>query len=302
MAGSDVEKDSGYSGFERALFFVTPILFTAILLSVLLLMFNADWRNAALTFGNKIPVVKTWLPEPSKTTSPPDDETLSVNNAKNKIEELNALLAERDAALKQATAESDGLQTQVDELKAELDLFKQDEASKTITMQAYEVRIQDLANMYTKMTPRKAAPIMESMTIEEASLILAAMPDLERSKVLERMTPKTAASITLQLKDVDSVEDRKVAALQARIKELELTPPAAASTLDAAQVKATFAGMNTQQAAEMLLQLALTNQAKTLQILNLLDDTSRAGILTAMTKEDKKATTNLVSKLVPAKP
>ncbi|OXS59675.1 hypothetical protein B1A99_09015 [Cohnella sp. CIP 111063] len=303
MASADVEKSS-YSGFERFLFFITPILFTAVLLGVLLLMFNADWRNAALEIGNKIPVVRSILPNPDTPPAPgaQTDETLSVNNAKAKIDELNALLADRETALRQATALGEEQKKKLDELQLKLDELTKADEERTITGEAYQSRIKGLANMYGKMTPSKAAPILESMTLEESALVLGAMTETERGRVLERMTPKKAADVTMKLKDAETVDDREIAALQSRIKELENSPADTSSALDTAELNRTFSGMEPKKAAELLLQMATTTQSKALRILDALDNDARAKVLNELSTLDKKTAANLISKLMPANP
>jgi len=303
VANADVEKSS-YSGFERFLFFVTPILFTAVLLGVLLLMFNSEWRNAALEIGNKIPVIKSMIPEPDKPldTTGNTDEQLTVSNAKAKVEELNALLADRETALKQATDQTVLQQKQLEELQGKLDLLTNEQAEKTITSDEYHARITSLANMYGKMTPSKAAPIFENMTLDESALVLGAMSTTERGRVLERMNPKKAADVSMKLKDADTVDNREIAALQSRIKELELKAGEQSATLDTAEINRTFSAMKASNAAVLLIQLAGTNQSKALRILGVLDDAPRSNILSAMSDLDKKTTANLVSKLMPANP
>ncbi|TFE24427.1 MotE family protein [Cohnella luojiensis] len=303
MANADVEKGS-YSGFERFLFFVTPIVFTAVLLGVLLLMFNTEWRNAALETGNKIPVIKSLLPEPDKPVEPNanTDEELTVNNAKAKVEELNALLADRETALKQATDQTVEQKKQIEELQVQVDQLTKDNSEKTITTDAYHARISSLADMYAKMTPSKAAPILENMTLDESALVVGEMSDTERGRVLERMTPKKAADVTMKLKDTDTVEDREIAALQSRVRELELKAGEQSSTLDTAELNRTFSAMKPNNAGVLLLQMAATNQSKVLRILGVLDDAPRSEILSSMSDLDKKATANLVSKLMPANP
>lgn len=155
-------------------------------------MFNKDWRNAALEVGNKIPVVKSIVPDPEEPAAPSanSDEQLTVNNAKAKVEELNALLADRETALKQATQQTVDQKKQIDDLQSKVDQLTKENSDKTITSDAYHARISSLAQMYGKMTPSKAAPILENMTLDESALVLGEMSDTERGRVLERMTPK----------------------------------------------------------------------------------------------------------------
>nr|WP_255807550.1 hypothetical protein [Cohnella mopanensis] len=156
--------------------------------------------------------------------------------------------------------------------------------------------------MYGKMTPSKAAPILENMTLDESALVLGEMSVTERGKVLERMTPKKAADVTMKLKDSESVDNREISALQSRIKELELKAGEESTTLDTVEINRTFSAMKPSNAAALLLQLAGTNQSKVLRILSVLDDAPRSDILSSMSELNKKTTANLVSKLMPANP
>lgn len=303
VANADVEKSS-YSGFERFLFFITPILFTAVLLGALLLMFNSEWRNAARDIGNKIPVVKSLIPDPASPTetSGSTDEELTITNAKAKVEELNALLLDRETLLKQATEQTAGQKQQLEKLQLQIDELTKVNSEQTITVEEYKSQISGLANMYGKMTPSKAAPILESMTLEESALILGAMSATERGKILERMTPVRAADVTMKLKDAETVDNREIAALQSRVKELELKVGADSETLDTAELNETFSSMQAAKAATLLLQMAVTHQSKVLRILGVLDDTARSNILSSMSDQDKKITAMLVGKIVPLNP
>lgn len=303
VANADVEKSS-YSGFERFLFFVTPILFTAVLLGVLLLAFDKGSRDYAFELGNKVPVINSLIPdpEPEAEASGNTDAELTVNNAKTKVDELNALLMDRETALKQATELTAEQKQQLEQLQTQVDELTKANSEQTLTNDEYKARITTLANMYGKMTPNKAAPILESMTLEESALIIGAMSATERGKVLERMTPQVAADVTMKLKDAETVDNREIAALQSRVKELELIIGDNSDTLDTAELKQTFSTMQAAKAANLLLQMAVTNQSKVLRILGVLDDNSRSDILSSMSDLDKKTTAMLVGKIIPINP
>jgi len=307
VANADVEK-SGYSGFERFLFFLTPILFTAVLLGILLIVFNPNWRQGALEVGNKIPLLNAVLPEPSGAAEgggEVDTDQLTVDNAKEKVDELRAQLAEQEAALQQTTAQATAQQQTIANLEAQIAALTEQNEQQAITAEEYEARIRSLADMYGKMTASKAAPILESMTLEEAALVLGVMNDNARGRILERMTPAVAAEVTTRLKDADSVADQQIAALQARIRELEQQSNSDTSTLDTAQLKQTFTSMDPASAANLLLEMASTDQSKALRILGALEDATRSSILSAMSSlstEDNKTAASLIAKLMPANP
>lgn len=300
MADVNVEKGS-YSVFERLLFFLTPILFTAALLGMLLLLFNEDWRNKALEVGNRVPVLKAVLPEPA-TTGPGHltEEELTVSNAKAKIEQLQALLAERETSLQEASRLNETQQAEIARLQAQVEQLTKAQAEQSISAEEYTARIKSLSNVYARMTPGRAAPILENMTIEEAALILASMTDTERTRVMEKMTPKTAAEISLKLKDSDSVQDQQIAALQSRVKELEALAGADVARLDVQQLKNTFSSMPAADAAKLLLELSDGNQSKALLVLGALDDAVRSQVLASMANADQAKAAELVSRLMPS--
>ena len=305
MSDANAEKE-GYSGFERFLFFLTPILFTAVLLGVLLFLFNGDLRDSALKAGNKIPVLSSLLPEPSKPESTEvSEEDLSVSNAKKKIDELNAQLVSAQSELQQEKDKSAQNEQTIAQLQTQIESLNKQIQDKTLTSEQYDSKITGLADMYGKMVPGKAAPILESMTLEEASLVLGAMTDTQRGRILEKMTPAVAAEVTTRLKDANSVEDQEIAALQSRIKELE-SVNSDTSILDTSALSNTFSSMQPASAAAILFEMSQTNQAKTLRILGALPDASRSQVLAAMASLDddnaKKKTADLVSKLMPANP
>ena len=300
MAEARTERNT-YGGFERLLFFLTPILFTAVMLSMLLLLFNEDWRNKALEIGNRVPVLKAVLPEP-KTQDPAgmSDEEITVANATQRIEELKSQLAETEASLKAATDLTLQQKAEIESLRAQVQELSQAREQEEITLEEYGARVQSLANIYARMTPSRAAPILESMTTEESALILGAMEEAQRSRILEKMTPARAAEVSIKLKDSASVQDRQIAALQARIRELEAGAAASAAKLDLNELRNTFSSMNAEAAAALLKEMAGSDRAKALVILGAMDDNVRSRVLAALSNEDAKLAASLVGQLMPA--
>ncbi|WP_229750384.1 MotE family protein [Paenibacillus nasutitermitis] len=299
----EIEKQ-GYSGFERLMFFVTPILFTIVLLGVLVTLFDFNLRNKALELGNSIPFLRDVLPEPAEvdnqTAGESDGQTANKNNAA-KIAELSAAIASKEAALKQAGETKSKLDQEIKDLQAEVDQLKETSKDKQLDDEQYQSKITELANMYAKITPSKAAPILESMALEEAVLVLDAMRPDDRVRILEKMTPKAAANATVMLKDGKTSKDRQIAALQARIKQQESATAQPETILDKQQLKATFNSMDAKSAAELLLKMADVSPSKVLRILNAVDDTARSRIVAEMSGLNNKITAQLVSKLMVGK-
>jgi flagellar motility protein MotE (MotC chaperone) len=301
-----VEKESGYSGFERILFFATPILFTIILLAVLLTMFNTNWRNQMIALAENIPIVNQWISSNKNTAAghKPDKEMKENKNVQKEqaeqITELKSLLASKDADLRNLADSRKTLEEQVANLNKEIKDLRAEQREEQLTEEQYAKQVKDLANLYAKMTPSKAAPIMENLAVEELVLVLNAMKQEERAKILEKMNPKVAADASIRLKDVKLVDNLEVRALQARLKKNEVQQESH-NGLDQTQLSQTFASMTPKNAASFLLEIAKISAEKTLNVLNTVDDATRSRLLNATTEEDKEVTAKLVSKLLPSK-
>lgn len=306
MNQESVEKESGYSGFERFLFFATPILFTVILLAVLLTLFNANWRNQMIALAENIPIVNEWISsdkdkaegkEPGKAKK----ENKNIQKEQDEqIVELKALLASKDADLRNLADARKTLEEQVATLNKEIKDLRAERREEQVTEEQYAQQVKDLANLYAKMMPSKSAPILENLATEELVLVLDAMKQEDRAKVLEKMNPKVAADASIRLKDVKPADNLEVRALQARLKKNEASKEAH-NGLDQTQLSQTFASMTPKSAASILLETAKISPEKALNVLNTVDDATRSRLLNAMTEEDKEATAKLVSKLLPSK-
>ncbi|WP_244918878.1 MotE family protein [Paenibacillus dendritiformis] len=306
MNQESVEKESGYSGFERFLFFATPILFTIILLAVLLTLFNANWRNQMIALAENIPIVNQWISsdkdkaegkEPGKAKK----ENKNIQKEQEEqIAELKALLASKDADLRNLADARKTLEEQVANLNKEIKDLRAERHEEQVTEEQYAQQVKDLANLYAKMMPSKSAPILENLATEELVLVLDAMKQEDRAKILEKMNPKVAADASIRLKDVKPADNLEVRALQARLKKNEASKEAH-NGLDRTQLSQTFASMTPKSAASILLETAKISPEKALNVLNTVDDATRSRLLNAMTEEDKEATAKLVSKLLPSK-
>ncbi|MFD3268833.1 MotE family protein [Paenibacillus dendritiformis] len=306
MNQESVEKESGYSGFERFLFFATPILFTIILLAVLLTLFNANWRNQMIALAENIPIVNQWVSSDKDKAEGKEPGKAKKENKnipkeqEEQIAELKALLASKDADLRNLADARKTLEEQVANLNKEIKDLRAERHEEQVTEEQYAQQVKDLANLYAKMMPSKSAPILENLATEELVLVLDAMKQEDRAKILEKMNPKVAADASIRLKDVKPADNLEVRALQARLKKNEASKEAH-NGLDRTQLSQTFASMTPKSAASILLETAKISPEKALNVLNTVDDATRSRLLNAMTEEDKQATAKLVSKLLPSK-
>lgn len=305
-ADFDLEDDKeSFGGFTKFLFFVTPIIFTVVLLAVVLTLLSVDFRADMISLGNKIPIVKNFVPDPEEKNAAVTKTEPKEKTANDKIKELQEQIATQEAELKQANERVDQQQEQVNQLQGKLEATAQDatlqaEADAAEQVAEYQKEVKKLANIYAGMSPSKAAAIFSNLTTEEIVQMLQAMSNENKVSILEKMDAKRAAEVSILLKDVQSSEVLAIAALQSRLKKDEpntsVTPSADGINKDA--LGRTFAGMNATNAAKIILQTAKVSTDKALNILSAVDDTTRAGILEAMSKEDLKQTSVLLNKLL----
>ncbi|PZD93325.1 MgtE protein [Paenibacillus sambharensis] len=303
---ADTEKEKGYSGMERFMFFLTPILFTLVLLGVLMTLFNIDLRNKFLEIGNKVPVLEKVLPEAPKDPNAPveeaDTEAQAAAADSSRVKELEKKLAEKEAEVTKLSADLEGQEQTIAELQAKLEELGKAGTAQQQTDEEYQARISGLANMFGQISASKAAPILQSMTLEEMVLIMDAMRPDVRATIMEKMNPKVAAEATVMLKDTMPAKDKQIAALQARLKEKQTTSTTVSdSFLDQTQVSSTFSNMAPASAAKLLLQMAEVSPSKVLQALNAVNDQARSNILDEMSKLNEKYTAQLMTKLMSGK-
>jgi flagellar motility protein MotE (MotC chaperone) len=303
---TDMEKESS-GGWEKFLMISIPIVFTVVLLGVLLTLFNVDIRNNLLDVANKIPVVKDLVPDP---VLDPEKKKLEkseqqVESAEATIDKLKAQVSEKETELKAAKDATTTEAKKVSDLQKKLD--DAEKAAETAaqnpeTESDYQKQIKGLAKMYADMSPSKAAPILQNMTNEEMVLLLSAMQSAARTKVLEKMDPKTAADVTMMMKDAKPSGDLALDALQSRLKKETATTSTATTTnsknLDKNQLSQTFASMSASSGAKLLLETYKLSPDKTLTILNSVDDATRSQLLENMSTENSVETAKILNKLM----
>jgi flagellar motility protein MotE (MotC chaperone) len=298
LAGSDMEKQ-GYSSMERLMFLMTPILFAIVLLGVLYTLFNIDFRNKILEAGNSIPFLKDVLPEPLVAGGALNDDELKTANMSAKIADLQAKLTAIESELTAANQTKTKLEQAVKDLESDNNQLKRVNGEELLEDEQYQAKIQELSSMFSKITPSKAAPIIQSMTLEEMVLVFANMRADDRGRIMEKMNPQTAADVAMMLKDNVTAKDLQISALQARLNAQKTsdTKPAS-SVLDQEQLSATFTAMDAKSAGELLIKMIEVSPSKVLRILNAVDDQTRSAIIAEMSAINETTTAQLVSKLM----
>lgn len=301
----DEELEESGGGFSRFLFFMTPILFTIVLLGVLLTLFNVNIKRSLLDIGEKIPIVRDWIPDeqPGDAKESEKDEKKQQESTEATVKELKEQVAKQEEELKQANQLASEQSTKAKELQEQLDTAQdaEEEQKKAEEEAAYLKEVKKLASIYSSMSPSKAAAIFDKLTTDETLQMFSVMSNESKVAILEKMDPEKAASISIRLKDVKPAEDLAIAALQSRLKK-EAVEQAPAKTsgnaLDDAQLSQTFRTMSADSASKLIIQTYKISPDKALKILKSIDDTTRSKVLDAMTKADEKLSVKIVNQLV----
>jgi flagellar motility protein MotE (MotC chaperone) len=292
---------STYSAFERFLiWFFIPLVFTTVLLGVLLSIFDYDVKNSVLRLANQIPLVHRIVPDVAEsgnaavTPGTAQDTPLSLQD---EVQRLNQRIADQEAELKQVYEANREKDRNIEELKAQIAALEEQLKGKTVSEEEYNSKIQQLAATYASMTPSKAAPIIEKLTLHERVLVLGAMRTDDRVKILEKMDPKIAAETTILLKDTVPVKDTEIAALQERLKQYELASSNDPEKLSSFDLGNTFAGMTPQSAAVVLVEMMKSNQPQVVAIMKAMDTQARSRILTAMADVSKESAAAITAEM-----
>lgn len=301
-----IDHEESNGGFERILLFLIPIIFTIVLVGVLLMLFNLNVRNGVLDVANKIPIVKDWVPDRELSPEEQKKKDLKDQEESNEatVQELKKQLAETEEALQEMSEQKTAQEEKADQLEAQLDEMETEAAAveQAEEEDSYIEQIQELAKMYADMSPSKAAPIMQNLTMEEMVLMLGEMKNSNRVAILEKMDPKIAAEATMHLKEAKSTEELAEAAKKSREKrDKEQESLKTTDNLDQNQLSKTFSQMAPDKAADLLMQTYKISPSKVITILNSVNDAARARILDSMSAQDSELAAKILNRLMGAK-
>ncbi|MCY9659033.1 hypothetical protein P5G65_22235 [Paenibacillus chondroitinus] len=303
MADTSMEGAS-YSALERFLiWFVIPFVFTAVLLFVLLSIFDYDIKSSIQKALHNTPVIGAIVPAPKEKSvvSGTGKETTPEQSIKTKDDEitkLNAKLAELQSALQKAESTTEMKDQSLKDATAKITELEEKLKDKTQTEEEYTNQITQLANMYAKMTPSKAAPIIEALTPKEMVLIFSMMKADNRGAILEKMDATKAAEASMGLKDVTPVRDKEIAALQERLATNGASTAKATTSVSKSDLGQTFANMTPKSASNVLIEMNKSNPDKVLAILSGMDNASRSKVMSALSDANKEIAAAISAKLV----
>lgn len=305
MSKAGAESSSSYGAMERFLiWFLIPCVFTSVLLGVLFSIFDTNLKNNVLRTAHNIPLIGSLVPAPKDKagsaatgSTPQAGSDTSVKAANDQIAALNGKIADLEASLKKAADVNQQKDQTIKDLQTKQTDLTEQLKSKTQTDEEYTKQVQQLASMYGKMDPSKAAPILENLSVKEQVLVLSMMKPDNQGDILAKMDPKKAADASIALKDLVSVKDKEIAALQSRLAIQAGQTSTNAQPLTKSDVGQTFANMAPKSAAEVLMQLQATNQDRVISILSSMDTASRSKVLSAINDANKQMAATISARL-----
>ncbi|EJL47074.1 hypothetical protein BAG01nite_06780 [Brevibacillus agri] len=296
----EIQEEREYGRLEWFFYMIViPALFASLLGGVLLSLLGVNVLGNVLHWANSIPYVEKLVPDEYDTLSgeeekkEPDTEkqvaTLQQDQAKNQ-QQISAL--KEEAAKKDATIQA--LEKQVQDLNK---LMEEQRASE----EERQKQFTDLAKVYTTMSAKNAAAIIENLSLDESVAVMTKMKPNQRADILAKMDPKKAADISILLKDSVVNKDDDIAALQQRVqvltKALSETRSGSSSSANDQALSETFAQMPAEDSAAVIRSLMSTNKSRALTLLKEMPADKRAQTLSAIAKEDKKEKDNLAARI-----
>ena len=244
------------------------------------------WLTIPILFLLVVAVAYYFFAPPSWPYSAKALREQRVQQAKQQEQLLAQENAELRAALSAMEDEKRQLESQLEQLNRQLaeQQAKLEEKVRAEQEEAYQ-RLRNTAKLFSDMSPSKAVTILKAMPLHETALLLKTMNDKERSRLLSRFDPDTAATLTLALQqvppldetaDLEEVREQLMAALPN--SPADTTRPA----VSAEEMAETLSAMDATSAAEMVTHWWSRDRQGTLDILRAMSPASRAQLFSEL--------------------
>ncbi|GED70237.1 hypothetical protein BRE01_39390 [Brevibacillus reuszeri] len=297
----EIQEEREYGRWEWFFYMIViPALFACILGGVLLSLLGINVLGNVLTWANSIPYVEKLIPDdyvatPDKNEKP--ELMKQVTNLQNDQAKNQQAMASLQAEASKKDSTIQALEKQVEDLNK---MMEEKRATEAERQQQYT----DLAKVYTTMSAKNAAAIIENLKLTESVTVMSKMKPAQRADILAKMDPKTAADISILLKDSVVAKDDDIAALQDRVKVLTEALGEQRKGQDQLptgnindSLAKSFAAMSPDDSAAVIRSLMETNKAKALKLMTGMPEDKRAQTLAAIAKTDKKNSDNLAARI-----
>lgn len=295
----EIQEEREYGRWEWFFYMIViPALFASLLGGVLLSLLGVNVLGNVLHWANSIPYVEKLVPDEYDLVSDAEKEELDKEKQVAALQQDQAKNQQQISALKEEAAKKDAtiqaLQKQVQDLNKLME-------KQRATEEERQKQFADLAKVYTTMSAKNAAAIIENLSLEESVTVMTKMKPNERADILAKMDPKKAADISILLKDSVVNKNDDIAALQERVqvltKALSETRSGASAGASDQTLSETFAQMPAEDSAAVIRSLMTTNKSRALELLKGMPADKRAQTLSAIAKVDKKEKDNMAARI-----
>lgn len=213
----EIQEEREYGRWEWFFYMIViPALFASLLGGVLLSLLGVNVLGNVLHWANSIPYVEKLVPD-EYATAPDSEEQPNMDKQVATLQQDHAKNQQQITALKEESAKKDAT---IAALEKQLDDVNQAMEDKRATEEERQKQFTDLAKVYTTMSPKNAAAIIENLKLEESVTVMTKMKPAQQADILAKMEPKKAADISILLKDSVVNKDDDIAALQQRVDVL----------------------------------------------------------------------------------
>ncbi|MED1784805.1 hypothetical protein P4V43_23505 [Brevibacillus fortis] len=291
----EIQEEREYGRWEWFFYMIViPALFASLLGGVLLSLLGVNVLGTVLHWANSIPYVEKLVPDEYAAT-PDSEEQPDMDKQVANLQQDQTKNQQQIATLTEESAKKDAT---IAALEKQLDDVNKAMEDKRTSEEERQKQFTDLAKVYTTMSPKNAAAIIENLKLQESVAVMTKMKPAQQADILAKMEPKKAADISILLKDSVVNKDDDIAALQQRV---DVLTKALSNTRDGSEsaedLKKTFAQMPQADAAAIIRSLMKTNQSQAIALMKDLPVDKRAQTLSAIANDDKKEDDNLAARI-----
>ncbi|UII57412.1 MotE family protein [Cytobacillus spongiae] len=186
----EIEEKEGkkYNKFQWFLVaFLIPVLFAVTVALIVSTVAGFNVFELAKEYGSKVPILSSIIPA---------DETKSLEKLEDHMIELQGQIKDREAKISKLETDIDTKDKEVERVKLEKEQL-QKQIDELVAIQEENKRaFKDIIKTYETISPKKSAPIITSMTDDEAIKILTNIKAETLAGIMENMPPEDAARFT----------------------------------------------------------------------------------------------------------
>ncbi|WP_318507761.1 hypothetical protein [Bacillus sp. T3] len=272
----------------ESLFYIViiPLIFTSIFGLIFINVLDIPVWKSFKEWGNRVPIVMNIVPGVN-SAKPNSGYSIVSDNAKAPEKELN----EKNEKIIELKQQISANKKSIEKLKQSNEELQQQ--VKVTQSKEFQKQIKKVAEIYSDIQPSKAAAMLVTMPIEEATLTIAMLNPNQQSSILGSMKdPKRAAEITMILKEIVVLKETDQVSLQTKIREIALKNESPTKTFAQA-----ISGMQPVQVAAILQSMMAVNSQVTIDVIKDLPTVNRTSILAELAKVDGEMAQQITSNL-----